>query len=312
MVASQVVGVTSQPRLTPYISVDMFKNHRRRGVQVDNLVPRGTPDDQDAALAEVIESASVWVDNLILQILAATQDTVLDQVNVDRRGYATIHPRYRPVIALTSFAIGPAPNTMQTYTDLTGVGVQPNKLTVPTAPLTLTTSQGPLQFGAVAAPADRTWCQYTYQNGYPVTTLTAAATAGATQISVADTTGIVAGQTYLTIYDLQRRFRFLAGTVSTAPQGGVGTGPGTVTCPALPYALPNSGNYPTMVSALPADVVEAVVLVTRAIIKETGGGNASATSARGPSRSAEHAVPGAGDDYAEAEAILHPYQVPVE
>lgn len=309
MVASQIVGVTSQPRMTPYISVDMFKHHRRRGVQVDNLVPRGTPDQQDAALAEVIESASVWADNLILQILAATQDTVLDTVNIDRRGYATIHPRYRPVIALTAFAIGPSPNQLQTYTDLTGAGVQPNRITVPTAPFALTTSQGPLQFGTVPAPHDRAWCQYTYQNGFPVTTLTAPAAAGATSIAVADTTGIVAGQTYMTIYDLQRRFRFLASTVSTAPTG-VGTGPGTVTCPALPYAIPNSGNYPTMVSALPADAIEAIVLATRAIIKETGGGNP-----RSSSRSAAQAAseePNAGDDFAEAQAILHPYFVPVE
>lgn len=311
MAVSQVVGVTSQPRLTPYISVDMFKNHRRRGVSVDNLVPRGRPDEQDAALAEIIESASVWVDNLILQILAATQDTVLERVNVDRRGYANIHPRYRPVIALVQFAIGSAPNTMQTFADLTGVGVQPTTIAVPTTPWALTTSAGPLQFGAVSAPMDRAWVQYTYQNGFPVTTLTAPAAQGATSISVADTTGIVAGQTYLTIYDLQRRARFLAGTVSTAASGGVGTGPGTVQCNPLPYALPNSGNYPTMVSALPADVVEAVVLVTRAIIKETGGGNVSAAS-RSAAGTASSKDPLAGDDYAEAEAILHPYLAPVE
>jgi len=296
--ASQIVGTTSQQRITPYISVDMFKHHRRRGVQVDNLVPRGTPDEQDAALAEIIESASVWIDNLILQVLAATQDTVLERVNVNRRGYATIHPRYRPVIALTSFACGPTPNTLQTYADLTGCGVEPNRITVPTQPWGLTTSQGPLQFGAVAAPMDQAWIQYTYQNGYPVTTLTAPVAAGATSLPLADTTGIVAGQTQLTVYDLQRRVRFTAGTVSTAPTGGVGTGPGTVVCPALPYALPNSGNYPTMVSALPPDVIEACVLVIRAMIKETGGSNPENQDA--------------GEDYIEAEAVMHPYLVPVE
>lgn len=308
---AQITGVTTQPRMTPYLSIDMFKNHRRRGVQVDNLVPRGTPAEQDAALQEVIESASAEVDNIVLGILAATSDTELKRVNVDRFGYAKIHPRFRPIIALTGFQIGATPNTMVALNDLTGTGVELNRFSVPTSPLTLTTSQGPLQFSNIGAPADQAWCQYTYQNGYPITSLTAAPAQGATSISVADTTGIVAGQTYLTIYALQNRFRFPAGAVSTAPTGGVGTGPGTVACPALPYAIPNNPSYPTMVSALPADVIEAVVLITRAIIKETGGGSIVASGNRGTS-SGEKDPFGSGDDMVEAESKLHPYLVPWE
>lgn len=311
-VLAQVVGVVPQPRLTPYLSIDMFKNHRRRGVQVDNLVPRGSPAEQDAALAEVIESASAWVDNTILGILAATADTELKQVNVNRRGFASIHPRFRPVIALTSFQIGATPATMRALTDLNGSAVTLNQFSVPVFPLALTSSAGPLQFGNVAAPSDQAWVQYTYQNGYPVTALTAPAAAGATQISVADTTGIVQGQTWLTIYALQNRIRLLAGAVSTAPAAGqVGTGPGTVGCTALPSAVPNSTSYPTMVSALPPDVIEAVVLVSRAIIKETGGGSVVASGSRSISAGEKDPF-GAGDDYAEAEAFLHPYLVPWE
>lgn len=297
MVVSQIVGTTSQRRITPYLTPDMFKYHRRRGVQVDNLVPRGTPDEQDAALAEVIESASAWVDNLLLpMILAATQDTQLVRVNVNRRGEIRLHPRYRPVIALTSVAVGAAANSLQTYNDLTGCAVEPERITVPTQPWGLTSSQGPLQFGAVAtAPMDQVWCQYSYQNGFPVTQLTGPVAAGATSLPVADTTGIVAGQTQLTIYDLQRRLRFTAGTVSTASSGGVGTGPGAVACNAVPYAIPNSGNYPTMVTALPPDAIEGVVLVVRAIIKESS-----------PSPD-----PSFGEDYVEAEATLHPYLIAV-
>lgn len=309
MVATQIVGVTSQQRLTPYISVDMFKNHRRRGVQVDNLVPRGTADEQDAALAEVIEAASAWIDNLLPATLAATQDLVLDRLNVDRKGYLNIHPRYRPVIALMSVAVGASPNTLQAFADLTGCAVQPNKITVPTSPWAMTSSQGPLQFGYSAAPADQIWVQYGYQNGFPVTSMTAPAAQGAVSLAVADTTGIVAGQTVLTIYDLQRRARFTPSAVSTAPAGGVGTGPGTLTCNPLPWAVPNVGNYPTFVSALPADAIQAVVLAIRAMIKETGGGNPTASSRSATQKAPE---PGYGDDYAEAEAIMAPYGVALE
>src|SRR5581483_9147621 len=90
------VGVTSTPRMVPYLSVDMMKNHRRRGVQLDNLVVRGRPDEQDAALAELIESASVWIDNTILMPiggLAATYETDLVEVSPDRYGYVRLHPR---------------------------------------------------------------------------------------------------------------------------------------------------------------------------------------------------------------------------
>lgn len=308
MVATQILGPTSQQRVIPYISNDQFKYHRRRGVQVDKLVPGGTPDDQDAALAEYIESGSAWIDNLLPSTLGATVDTVIDQYNVDRRGYIHIHPRYRPAIALTAVAVGPSPTSLAAYTDLSGCMVQPNRLTIPTTPFALTTSQGPIQFGSVSAPMDQAWCQYSLHNGFPVTWLTAPAVQGATSLSVADTTGIVAGQTVLTIYDLQRRARFTAGTVSTAAPL-VGTGPGTVACNPLPWAIPNSGNYPTYVSALPADVIEAVVLAVRAMIKETGGGNPGTSS-----RSAQQASgqPNSGDDYAEAEAMMHPYGVPVE
>lgn len=312
MALAQIVSVTAQPRMTPYLSIDMFKNHRRRGVQVDNLVPRGTPAEQDAALQEVIESASAEVDNIVLGILAATSDTEQKQVNVDRFGYAQIHPRFRPIIALTAFQIGAAPNTMRTLSDLTGSAVEPNRFVVPTQPLALTTSQGPLQFGNITAPADRAWVQYTYQNGYPVTSLTAAANGGDTLIHVADTTGIVQGQTWLTIYALQNRIRFQAGAVSTAPAAGqVGTGPGTVACPALGQAIPNNPAYPTMVSALPPDAIEAVVLITRAIIKETGGGSVVASGNRNTS-SGDKDPFGSGDDMVEAEAKLHPYLVPWE
>lgn len=313
MVITQIVSATPQARLTPYLSIDMFKNHRRRGVQVDNLVPRGTAAEQDAALAEVIESASAWMDNTILGILAATVDTELRQVNVDRRGFVSIHPRYRPVVALIGFQIGATPATMRALTDLSGTGIDLNRFAVPTSPLALTSSAGPLQFGATAAPADRAWCQYTYQNGYPVTALTAAPALGATQIQVADTTGIVPGQTYLTIYALQNRIRVLATAVSTIGVGqAVGTGPGTVTfTPALASAVPNNPSYPTMVSALPPDVIESAVLVCRAIIKETGGGSVVASGSRSIGAGEKDPF-GAGDDYLEAEAFLRPYMVPWE
>ena len=306
MVLPANVGVTSSPRMTPYLTVDMFKKHKRRGVQVDNLVPGGRPDEQDAALAEIIESASVWMDNTILMTLAATYDTVLETATADRYGYVKIHPRYRPVIALTDFWSGPRPDMLTQAQDLSPAAVEPERISMPLGgALGWSSNMGPLQFGGTPNRDDPVWIKYTYVNGFPVTALTAPSAAGALSIPVADCTGIVAGQTWLTVYALQNRFRFLAGAVSAL------TGPGTVACPAAPYAIPTSGYQPPMVTALPADAIEAAVLVVRAIVKESGGG-ASTRPAGGRNGGGIEEKASAGDDFAEAEEFLHPYLAPVE
>ena len=300
------VGVTSTPRMVPYLSVEMMKGHRRRGVQLDNLVVRGRADEQDAAVAELIESASVWIDNTILLPiggLAATYETALEEVSPDRYGSVRLHPRCQPVIALTDFWSGPTANMLTQAADLSVAAVQPDRITMPVGgAMSWMSDQGPLQFGPASMPDERLWVKYTYINGFPVTTLTAPVTKGDLSIQVADCTGIIAGQTWLTVYALQDRMRFLAGTVSAL------SGPGTVGCAAAPYSIPTTGYSAPMVSALPQDVIEAAVLVVRAMVKESGGG--SSKPAGKHSGSEDEAT--AGDDYLEAEAFLHPYILPIE
>jgi hypothetical protein len=299
------VGVTSQPRLTPYITVDMFVRHRRRGVQVDNLVKGARPDEQHAAVAEAIESACAWIDNTILYTLAATVDTVEDdRITPNRYGILNIRPRYRPVVALLDFWCGPRPDRLSQAGDLSVAGVLPDKISMPVGgALSLVSSQGPLQLGSYSAGEDPMWVRYSYINGFPVTSLAAPVAAGDRAVSVDDCTGIIAGQTWLTVYGLQNRFRFLAGAVSAQ------FGPGTVACPAAPHAVPVTGYQPPMVSALPPDVIEAAVLATRAVIKDSPGADKPATG-RGTTSKDEAST--SGDDFAEAEGFLHPYIYPVE
>ena len=309
---TQAIGPTTPYRLTSYLSLDMLKYHRRRGVRYEDLAPQGSPADQDAAVAALIETASARADSILLQTLAATLDTVLDTVNINRRGRAVIHPRYRPIVGVTSIAIGAAPDMLRTLASLSGVGVETDSFSVPVGPaIPFNTSQGPLQFSGVGAPMDQAWIQYTYCNGFPVTVLTAAATQGATSLSVADTTGIIQGKTWMTIYAGRNRFRFLAGAVSTAPQAGyIGTGAGTVGCAALPFAVPNNSLYPTMVSAMPSDAIEAVTLLCRGLTKQSSTGNTSGATSTGNRRQSDPLA--AGDDFALAEELLSSYRVPLE
>ena len=309
-----IAGVTSPIRTVPYITPDMFKAHGRgRGVPLSRLVPKGNEAEQDAALAEIIESASAWADSITgPAIMAATMDTVQENVNVDRHGYARIFPRYRPIVGLTEFWIGPSVGQLRQIADLSNVDIQENSIKVPVfAGALLTSDQGPIQFGAAMAPWDQALVRYTYVNGYPVTLLTAAAAAGASQLQVADTTGIVAGKTWMTVYALQNRHKALVTAVSTADAGGLGTGPGTITlATVLPSAIDVPDPlYPPMVSALPPDRIEAVVLITRAMIKEQGGGAVSATSASSRASNKTSAPSGAAEDYIAAEKILRRHAV---
>lgn len=295
-----VAGVTSPPRSIAYITGDMFKYHGRAGVQVNNLVPRGNPAQQDTALLQKIKAGSSWCDLQVgPAVMAATYDVVQETVNVNRHGYVDIFPRYRPIIGVTAFAIGPDVSQLTVFTDLSGIDIQEGHFRVPsfTGGL-LTSSEGPIQFWRMAAPMDQATVRYTYVNGFPVTSLTAAVAAGATSVSVADTTGIVAGKTWLTIYALQDEFSFLATSVSTADAGGLGAGPGTVGCAAIPSAIEVSDPLlAPMVSAMPPSLIEAVVLATRGVIKESG---PVGTGKGGPT---------SGDDFAAAEAILRKFFV---
>lgn len=311
---TSIVGATSPHQTRPYLSGAMFKIYRRRGVQAENLVPKGNPADQDAALLEYIAEASSWCDDIANQTLGATLDTVQQTVNVDRYGWVTVAPRFRPVLGVTAFAIGPTADQLTDLTVLDGIDVQEGILRVPAfGSSMLTSSAGPIQFTPMRAPFDRAVCRYTIAHGYPVTVLTSDAAAGAATLAVADTTGIIAGQTWMILHVGKARHRFLASTVSTADAGGIGTGPGTIgITPVLPLAVSISDPAdPPMLSNMPGSLIGAIVLATQGFIKggSGGGGGASVSSTGRRHTSQKSSAPGAGDDFAAAESMLRHYAV---
>lgn len=303
-VSAYAIGSTSLQQAVPYLSVDLVKNWQNAGVNTSRLVPNGSAADSDAALMQYIRDATDWVNGICLQTLNATLDTVgPEQCYVNNDGYAVIHPRYRPVLALVAFSLGATPGQLSAYTSLSSTAVERDRFSVPLGPVVpLWSSQGPIQFGpAVAAPQDGAWTQYSYVNGYPVTTLTAPLAAGAVAIPVADTTGIIAGRTWMTLYAGKNQTRVLVTSVSTDTGAGLGFGPGELGCAPLPYAVPNSEQYPTLISALPGDATRACLYAMRSFIKS---GSTSAVSAATAGKRVERDPQGAGDDLAQAEEIL--------
>lgn len=304
------IGQTSQQAWKPLLSLGMVKLGRRLGVPIDRLVANGTPADQDAALMNIINDGSQRVNDLALQVVTATLDTMVGQTYVNPMGYTHIVPRYWPALAVTRVSLGAFPGQLQDLASLAAVQVQPQRISVPVSPFSpLTSSQGPIQFGAVAAPMNGAWYEMDVVNGYPHAFLTAPADAGATSIDLDDTTGVIEGRTTLTIYAGRAQFTFTAGAVSNAVNG-LGFGPGSVVCPALPYDVTNSEAYPTLVSAMPGALLEAARLVVRSLVKTSSMGNVSATTVTGSAASARDPL-GAGDDMAAAEAMIGPYQAVV-
>ena len=117
--------------------------------------------------------------------------------------------------------------------------------------------------------------QYSYVNGWPVTTLTAAALAGATSLPLADATGIGAGQR-LTIFDLGQS-ETVAVASSWAPVQGMASVPlasGTLFAHTPVFRPVSAGQQPydIAVSALPPEVKEAVLLIAKALLDVRGAG----------------------------------------
>lgn len=293
-----VVNPISSRRTRPYITPDIFRTHARAGVQTNTLVPKGTPADNEAALADFIEQGAAWIDLHAEQTFAASVDRWAGWLDVGGDGMVQIFPRFAPVIGLMSFASGWSADGAVAMTSLAGTTFTENSFTLPAQPgLGRWSSEGMLQFGpAVSWPGGQAYVDYQYQHGYPVTLMTGASvTAGQQVVPVEDTTGFVAGQTYATLRAGQARFRSLVTAVSTADAGGLGTGPGTITlADPLPATIINP-SIPVQVDGLLDFIITANVLTTRALIR----GKTPATSERGKNR---QTTP--GDDYHEAWDLI--------
>lgn len=285
----------------PLLTNKQFRN-KQTPVNVDTLVARGTPAEQEAALADLILTASTMVYTVTHQLLYATVDTEEDELTVDRWGRLLIHPRFFPVQQITDLWTGLDPVSLVEASSLAGVEVRPKEIVITQARGTglLSSSAGPLEFGGIFGAAPRspvpTYARWTYVNGWPVMRLAAPAAAGATSIQVtgapgvqtAGAPGILAGYP-LRIEDGPTRENV---TVTATPTG--------TTVPVAPLA--NSHETGEAVTALPADVEQAVALLITGLVKRRGAGGLVAGST---AKAKESKDPfGAADDFAEAEKIL--------
>jgi len=178
--------VSTKGTPVPYITVAELDRSPIAN-QLKQLVPRTSPAERDAEMARIIMRVSAMINAEVGQNLAATIDTEAGEVRVDRHGHLNIHTRSNPIVEVLSIEVGEDPDRLTPITNLTGLVLNPWRITVP-------------NYGR---PGAQLWARFVYVNGYPVTTLTAPASAGDTVLAVANSTGIITSpaSTILTITD---------------------------------------------------------------------------------------------------------------
>ena len=281
---------------TPYLSLNEFKS-APTALDYGNIVAGGNQSAQDAELSNAITRASSWVDQYCNQVIGATTDTEQQRVRIRPDGTIRLHPKYFPVVALTSFSYGWNPNELTTATDCSMAWLEEQEIIFPYANLSTSySSQGPLSFGTPGSSRAETFVRYSYINGYANTALASNAAAGATSITVTNGEGIVPGQG-LKIFDGASTENIVVASTYTF---------GSTTVP-LVSGLLYAHTAPASVSALPAAVKEATILVTSAYLKIRG----DASMVMGVTNRPGQQIDGSqkvGSDIAHAQELLKPFR----
>ena len=245
---------------TPYITIAEYKA-APTAIDYDNLVADSTNAAvQDAELKNAIARGSSWIDTFCNQSLGANTVTEQQRARLRPDGFLAVHPRYNPIVAITSMSYGITPTQMVSLPDPSVGWVEDQQYVVPYTQANISySSEGPLQFGLPAIPRAQVFCQYTYINGYATTVLATNAAAAATSITVANPIGITAGLS-MTIYNGANTETITVASTYTF---------GSTTVP-LVAPLGYAQTSGVGVSALPPAVKEAAILATTAMIKVRG------------------------------------------
>jgi hypothetical protein len=247
-------GIATYDTRTSYITVQEFKDSPT-AVELSNLVLDGSSLDEDEALAVAIERASSWADALTYQTISATVNTSFKRARVRPDGTVRVALPFKPVIAVLGISTGPKPSMMSPITGTPDIVIgEHGVIEFPV----FNTVNG-YRAGGVGINSNPL-VQVIYVNGWANSLTSGPAAAGDLFLPVQSTVGIYAGA-QLKIYD---------GARTESVVVAAGYVPGAPTLPLiapLRFAHDSAG---ISVSALPARVKQAVVLLTSALIETAG------------------------------------------
>lgn len=253
--------------MSMYITVQEFKN-APTGIDTSTLIPGGTQAQNDAELHNVIMRASAWVDQVCQQVLEATTNTEIKEVTMNSRGLIRIHPNNVPIIQLldaVQYRIDPS--GPWSSIPISSIQVSPRYFTIYNLNSFSVPASLALQYPSIGyrTPVKMRGLQnieiavqYTYINGFTNTTLLHPVNAGqSADIILTSVLGVMSGQS-LTIYDNEKTETVIIKSI---------TQDGSM---MLNEPLLFNHNSLTPISALPATVKQATILMAAYLIKERG------------------------------------------
>lgn len=300
-------------RRTPYISPSEYQA-APTAVATKGLVPGGTAEDQEAALAAVINRASDWVDTFCFHradgTLAASPSTESDWITVKDNGSIQIICNYKPILQINGLALGGGPGSLQ---NIGNEAAQTLTVKGQIIDASGCISRGVNTiFSGQPTTNGKIYAVWSYTNGFPHTFLAAEAKKGDSTLEVGPSTpggtevNGVYPLTQLTIHDGANTEVVVVSSVD-----------GLVLNLQSPlqydHELPTAPNT-VRVSAVPWVVEQACISVASYLIK-TRGSRAmvipqSPSKTATPPKQAEGQSGGAADRNA-AEQMLKPFVVPV-
>lgn len=270
-VVNPAVGGAGAP--VPYVSNSMYAN-APTAMDVLNLVPGGNAQAQAQALADTLRRAAAWADRYCFgqdmaakgASLAATQSVEAAQVRVVN-GELRLICDYKPIISVTGVDIGPDMSSLSSVGASVAASIRIARRTIH-VPVVGFVGRDGSAINPPYAPVGRYMAVWSYVNGYPHSALAASVVAGATTLTLQPTDGaagllgMIPNATQLRIVDGESTETITVKSV---------TGTTVTATTALRYAhtAPNAPDF-LPVTALPAEVEQAVIFMTTALIKTRG------------------------------------------
>ena len=287
-------------RVEPYVSLNEVKfSASAAAVDFSNLIENGSAAVQDRALSELIVRASAMADRFTMGqygTLNATSNPENGRYRPNRLAQIVINPYFTPIIGVTDFQCGWGPGTGLYEIPLTAsncsiereqfIITQASSVGLEVGPLTVA--------GGNWSSNAELFCQWTYLNGYANSFTTATSAVGATSITLSDTTGIFAGMN-LTVWDGMNdeyvQVASVAGNVVT-----------------LSASLSFAHGVGVNVSAMPADVKQAVIHFVIGLVKQRGQGGIVISETGEPIATTPKAQ-NSMEDFVMAYDLLQPFKV---
>lgn len=249
-----------------YITVKEFKN-APTGIDTYSIIPNGSQEQNDAELYNIITRASAWIDEICqVNTLEATTTTEFKEMTMNSSGIIRVHPDNVPIVQIVDsvqYRVTPASgwiplsiNYIQAFERYFTI-YNLSEMTVSPALAQMFPSVGyATPYRMRSLQKIPLTLQYTYINGFTNTLLKGGSSAGATSVNLVDATGAIVGQT-LTIYEDDKTERFTVDSVA-----------GDVLTTTKPLLFDHSNGVG--VSALPASIKQACILLSAYFIKERG------------------------------------------